>query len=140
MKVFISRFITAHFLNTGQGPAQSHVQQTMFLFRLLRPSTLLLLCAARLIDRVELIAADSDPARIELRGYVEAVTLATASRFGAADSANHGMDGAKIIANPNVNGQFIAVYHTYAGASSLIQVQLRRSVEVARWVLKLPPA
>ena len=103
----------------------------MFLFRLLRPSTLLLLCAARLIDRVELIAADSDPARIELRGYVEAVTLATASRFGAADSANHGMDGAKIIANPNVNGQFIAVYHTYAGGS--FRTHLATSTDLLNW-------
>lgn len=56
------------------------------------------------------VKADSDGTRSELKSYIENVTTANASRYGATDNAGRGMDCAKIIADQT--GGFLAVYHS----------------------------
>ena len=76
-------------------------------------------------------AAGSDAARAELRGYVENVTSATGRHYGVHDNAGHSMDCAKIIANPNVSGQYLAVYHT--AFNGVNKVNLATSTDLVNW-------
>ncbi len=71
-------------------------------------------------------------ARAELRGLIEDVTSATATRFGATDDQGRGMDTAKVIWIPEADS-FGAVYHAWSDADSAFHVQLATSVDLMRW-------
>jgi hypothetical protein len=71
-----------------------------------------------------------DEARTELRHYIEAVTRATAWRYGVHDDARHTMDGLKIIAHPD-SGGFIGVYHAYRGDG--FDAHLATSSDLLNW-------
>ena len=58
-------------------------------------------------------APDSSYARNKLIEYSSDVVNANGKRYDSKDSMNNWMDGAKIIENPAVPGQFIAIYHGY---------------------------
>lgn len=81
-------------------------------------------------DKITSVAAPSDPARAELKGYLENVKQATASRYNAKDNAGHNMDCAKIIKNPYANG-YIAVYHTYVNGEP--KVNVASSADLLNW-------
>jgi hypothetical protein len=71
-------------------------------------------------------------ARTELRGLIEDVTAATASRYRTTDDLGRGMDTAKIIWIPEANA-FGAVYHTWSDTDLAFHVQLATSVDVMNW-------
>ena len=56
-------------------------------------------------------APDSSYARGKLIAYSSDIKYADGKRYDSKDSMNNWMDGAKIIENPAVPGQFIAIYH-----------------------------
>jgi hypothetical protein len=94
-------------------------------------SVCLVVAALSAVMCLNVFAADSDEARNELKGYIEYVTQADGYRYAATDSAGNLMDCAKIIANPNVSGQFIAVYHTYT--SGVGRVNMATSTDLTTW-------
>ena len=99
--------------------------------KITRFATLLLLSGTLLLTGPEASGAASDAARAELRGYIENVTQANGRRYGTTDNSGHSMDTAKIIANPNVSGQFIAVFHTYF--NGVPKVNLATSTDLLNW-------
>ncbi|REE80967.1 hypothetical protein A8990_12013 [Paenibacillus taihuensis] len=76
-------------------------------------------------------AAPSDTARAALKTKLNNVTGAVAKKFNAKDNLGNTMDTAKIIANPAVSGQFLAVYHTYT--SGVAKVNLATSTDLMNW-------
>lgn len=81
---------------------------------------------------VQTYAAASDAKRSELKSYIENVAGSAAYRFSARDSAGNDMGCGKIIANPYVSGQFLAVYFTYDSAG-VGRVHLGRSTDLMNW-------
>lgn len=79
----------------------------------------------------QVFAAASDSARAALKVKLNNVTGAVNKKFNAKDSAGNTMDTAKIIENPAVSGQFLAVYHTYT--SSVAKVNLASSTDLMNW-------
>jgi hypothetical protein len=77
------------------------------------------------------LAAPSDTARAAFKTKLNNVTGAVASKFNATDSVGNTMDTAKIISNPAVSGQFLAVYHTYT--SGVAKVNLAKSTDLMNW-------
>ncbi|MBP3965602.1 hypothetical protein [Paenibacillus lignilyticus] len=94
-----------------------------------------LLLAVALISAVfatQVFAAPpSDPIRAELKGKIANVTGAVAKKFNAKDNLGNNMDTAKIIANPYVSGQFLAVYHTYT--TGVAKLNLAKSTDLLNW-------
>lgn len=76
-------------------------------------------------------AAASDLVRLELEAYIQNVANSDGYVYDAKDSAGNQMDGAKIIENPSVSGQFIAVYHTYKNGVG--RVNLATSTNLTSW-------
>ena len=64
-----------------------------------------------------------DEARSELRGYIEDITQATASRYGVVDDRGHVMDAVKIIAIPE-SGGFVGLYHSFREDTGTFAVHL----------------
>ncbi len=71
-------------------------------------------------------------ARAELRGYIEDVTKATASRYALVDNQGHEMDTVKIIAVPEAGG-FVGLYHSFREDSHTFAVQLATSSDLMNW-------
>ncbi len=80
-------------------------------------------------------AAASDAARIELESCIQNIGAAAGLRYGVQDNLGNSMDCAKIIANPYVSGQFLAVYHSYTrnNASNVANVNLATSTDLLTW-------
>lgn len=78
-------------------------------------------------------AASSDTARNQLDGLINNISGSSAHEYNATDSAGHTMDCLKVIANPNVNGQFIGVYHCYFNQGSTAYVCLATSTNLMNW-------
>jgi len=73
-----------------------------------------------------------DEARSELRGYIEDITQATASRYGVVDDRGHVMDAVKIIAIPE-SGGFVGLYHSYREDTGTFAVHLATSEDLMNW-------
>jgi len=73
-----------------------------------------------------------DEARSELRGNIEDVTQATASRYGVVDDRGHEMDTVKIIAVPE-SGGFVGLYHSFRQDSGTYAVHLATSRDLLYW-------
>src|SRR5438093_7203219 len=71
-------------------------------------------------------------ARAELRGYIEDVTQATASRFGVVDDRGHEMDTVKIIPVPE-SGGFVGLYHSYRVETGTFAVHLATAGDLMNW-------
>jgi len=71
-------------------------------------------------------------ARPELRGYIEDVTHATASRYGLVDDRGHEMDTVKVIALPE-SGGFGGLYHSYRADTGQYAVHLATSADLMNW-------
>jgi len=74
-------------------------------------------------------AASGRPAARTLRGVIEDVTRATASRYGAKDDLGTSLDTLKVIANPD--GGYLGVYH--GQKQGVFVVQLARSKDLLTW-------
>ncbi len=88
---------------------------------------------------VETGSSPADPsaaakAKNELRGYVEDVTTATASRYGARDDRGNEMDTVKIIAAPDGDG-FVGLYHSYRDET--FSVHLATSSDLINWTWRI---
>ena len=70
-------------------------------------------------------------AATELAALMGNIKGADGSRYGSKDSKGYVMDGAKIIENPAVPGQFLAIYHAYTG--QFFQVHVASSVNLLEW-------
>lgn len=78
------------------------------------------------------LGAPSDTARHQLDALVNNISGASFHIYKATDNVGHTMDCAKIIANPSISGQFIAVYHTvYNG---VFKLNLAISTDLQNWV------
>ena len=73
-----------------------------------------------------------DEARSELRGYIEDITQATASRYGVVDDRGHVMDAVKIIAIPE-SGGFVGLYHSFREDTGTFAVHLATSEDLMNW-------
>jgi hypothetical protein len=59
-------------------------------------------------NRKARIAATTDAARLEMKGFIENVAGAAAKKFGLTDDQGRSMDGAKVL---QTDGKFLATYH-----------------------------
>jgi hypothetical protein len=81
------------------------------------------------------LAAPSDTTRFELKGLIGNVSGAVAKRFNSEDNLGNQMDTVKIIANPAVSGQFLAVYHSYEckNGCGTARINLATSTDLINW-------
>ncbi|MBJ6362465.1 hypothetical protein ACFOQM_14365 [Paenibacillus sp. GCM10012307] len=94
-------------------------------------SFILVLAAFMSLTTMQAFAAPSDSARASLKTKLNNVTGAVAKKFNAKDDVGNTMDTAKIISNPAVSGQFLAVYHTYKNGTA--KVNLATSTDLLNW-------
>lgn len=99
--------------------------------RLLVLMLIMSLCTILISTGNVVYASASDAARYELAAYIQNIANADGHQYNIVDSAGNSMDCAKIIPNPNVSGQFIAVYHTYT--SGVGRVNLATSTNLTTW-------
>jgi hypothetical protein len=83
------------------------------------------------------LAPPSDFPRAELANLIENVTSANGIVYNAKDDHGHSMDCAKIIANPSINGEFIAVYHSWFNGVSKVNLATSTNLLNWKWIREL---
>lgn len=78
----------------------------------------------------------SPSARTDLRGLIEDVTRATASKYALTDDRGNVMDTVKVIAVPGAGG-FVGLYHSYRPGPAVFSVHLATSSNLLDWTWRV---
>jgi hypothetical protein len=80
-------------------------------------------------DVLNTTISDGSECLVSVEEIFEDVTTATGYRYYAHDNRGHGLDGIKIIENPQ--GGYLGVYHSFIGG--FFHVRLANSTDLLRW-------